>query len=95
MATTLGLLHLDFHVTQASSLKDKRRLVKGFKDRVAHRFNVSIAEVDGQDNRRRAVLAVAMVGSDKRYVQGALQQIVNAASAHRDMVLADNWTEWL
>jgi uncharacterized protein YlxP (DUF503 family) len=95
MATTLGLLHLEFHVAQAASLKDKRRSVKSFKDRVASRFNVSIAEVDGLDTRRRAVLAVAMVGRDKRYVQGALQQIANAAAAHRDMILMDSHTEWL
>lgn len=95
MAMTLGLLHLDFHVAQAASLKDKRRLVKGFKDRVANRFNVSIAEVDALDSRRRAVLAVAMVSNDKRYVEGALQKITNAASGHRDMILMDSATEWL
>ena len=95
MATNLGLLHLEFHVVQAMSLKDKRRSVKGFKDRVAARFNVSIAEVDGLDQWRRAVLAAAMVGNDRRYVEGALQQIVNAAGNQRDMVLVASRIEWL
>jgi len=95
MATTVGLLHLEFHVAQAASLKDKRRSVKSFKDRVAHRFNVSIAEVGALDDRRRAVLAVAMVANDRRYVEGALQMIVNAASAHRDMILSASEMEWL
>lgn len=95
MATTVGLLHLEFHVAQAASLKDKRRAVKSFKDRVAHAHNVSVAEVADQDNRRRAVLAVAMVGSDRRYVEGALQKITNAAGRHRDMVLIDHEVEWL
>ena len=95
MATIVGLLHLELHVTQATSLKDKRRAIKGFKDRVAHRFNVSIAEVDALDSRRRAVLAVAKVPNHSRYVEGALQQIVNAAGAHRDMILAASETEWL
>ncbi len=95
MTTSLGLLHLEFHILQASSLKDKRRLVKSFKDRVAGRFNVSISEVDAQDSRRRAVLAVAMVGSDRAYLAGALQQIVNAATTHREMILAASEVEWL
>jgi uncharacterized protein YlxP (DUF503 family) len=95
MTTTLGLLHLEFHVAQAMSLKDKRRLVKGFKDRLASRFNVSVAEVDAQDNWRRAVLAVAMVGSDRQYVEAALQQIANAAANHRDMLLLNSQVEWL
>ena len=46
MATTLGLLHLEFRIAGASSLKDKRRSVKSFKDRLAARRNVSVAEVE-------------------------------------------------
>lgn len=95
MATIVGLLHLDLHVPEADSLKAKRRFVKGFKDRTAHRFNVSIAEVDGLDTHRHALLAVTMVGNDRRYVEGALQRIVNAAAQHRDMVLVSHEIEWL
>lgn len=94
MPATVGLLHLEFHILQAMSLKDKRRSVKSFKDRLASRFNVSVAEVDALDEWRRAVLAVAMVGNDRRYVEGALQQIANAAAAHRDMILAGSQVEW-
>jgi len=95
MSTTLGLLHLEFRIAGAQSLKDKRRSVKSFKDRLAARRNVSVAEVEAQDDHRRAVVAVAMVGSDRRYVEGALQQIVNEAVAYRDMVLVEHDVEWL
>jgi hypothetical protein len=95
MATTLGLLHLKLNIAQADNLKDKRRVLKSFKDRLRHSHNVSVAEVDDQDEHRWSVLAVAMAGSDRRYVEGALQTIVNAASNHRDMILADWQVEWL
>ena len=95
MTTTVALLHLDLNVVQAQSLKDKRRALKSFKDRVRNGHNVSIAEVDALDNRQRAVLAVAMVGSDRRYMEGALQRIVNAAATHRDMILTHQDIEWL
>lgn len=95
MATTAGLLHLEFHVVQAGSLKDKRRMLKSFKDRLGRNHNVSVAEVDAQDNRRRAVLAVAMVGNDRRYVEGAMQRIINAAACNRDMILIDSELQWL
>jgi uncharacterized protein YlxP (DUF503 family) len=85
MATTVGLLHLELVVDDAMTLKDKRRVIKSFKDRLRARHNVSVAEVDALDSRRRAVLAVAMVGNDRRYIEGALQQVVNAAGAHRGM----------
>jgi len=95
MATTVGLVHLDFSVAGAQSLKDKRRSVKSFKDRMAHRHNVSVAEVDALDRRERAVLAVAIVGNDRRYVEGVLQRVINAAGQHRDMVLLGSEIEWL
>ena len=95
MATIVGLLHLDFRVPGAASLKDKRQAVKSFKDRTAHAWNVSVAEVSAQDNHHRAVLAVAMVGSDRQYVEGALQKIVNGADRNRDMILIDTQIDWM
>lgn len=93
--TVVGVLHLRLHVAQAQSLKDKRQAIKSFKDRVRHAFNVSIAEVDHLDNHRLAVLAVAMVGNDRTYLEGALQKILSQASMHRDMVLLESRIQWL
>ena len=95
MATKVGLLHLDVLIGDAMSLKDKRRVVKGFKDRIARGRNVSVAEVDHQNSIRRSLLAVGMVGSDSRYLQGALQRIVNAAEANRAWVLVESDIEIL
>jgi len=93
MATKVGLLHLDLLIEDAMSLKDKRRVVKGFKDRIGHGRNVSIAEVDHLDSIRRAVLAVAMVGGDSRYLQGALERIAQAAGSNRAWVLLNHEIE--
>jgi hypothetical protein len=95
MSTIIGVVHLRLHVPEANSLKDKRRIIKSFKERTRNRFNVSIAEVDGQDTHRRAVVAVTMVGNDRRYIEGVLQQILNVAAMHRDMLLLDQDMEWL
>ena len=95
MATKVGLLHLDVAIHDAMSLKDKRRVIKSFKDRLANSHNVSVAEVDRLDTLRRSVLAVAMVGNDGRYLEGALQKIANAASHRRDWVVMDHEIEIL
>jgi hypothetical protein len=73
----IGVLQLELSIGDAMSLKDKRRVVKSIKDRIAHRHNVSIAEVGALDEHRRAVLGVAMVSNDSRYVEGALSKIVD------------------
>ena len=95
MATIVGFVHLSLSVPQAMSLKDKRRIVKSFKDRIRHKHNVSIAEVDGLASHRAAGLALVMVSNDRRYVESVLQKIINAAELHRDMILMDHQIEWL
>ena len=95
MATVVGLLHLKLNIVQAFSLKDKRRVLKSFKDRLRNKHNVSVAEVGDLDAHRWSEVAVAMAGNDRGYVEGALQGIVDAAARHRDLVLADWQMEWL
>ena len=74
---TIGVLQLELSVTDAMSLKDKRRVIKSIKDRIAHAHNVSIAEVGALDEHRRSILGVAMVSNDSRYVEGALSKLVD------------------
>jgi len=73
----IGILQLELRVHDAMSLKDKRRVVKSLKDRIAHGHNVSIAEVGALDEHRRSVLGVAMVANQGRYVEGGLSRIVD------------------
>jgi len=74
---TIGVLQLEIGIGDAMSLKDKRRVVKSLKDRIAHGHNVSIAEVGALDEHRRAIIGIAMVANDARYVEGALSKIVD------------------
>ena len=74
---TVGVLQLELSVTDAMSLKDKRRVVLSIKDRISHGRNVSIAEVGALDEHRRAIIGIAMVANDARYVEGALSKIVD------------------
>lgn len=73
----IGVLQVEIGIPDAMSLKDKRRVVKGLKDRISHRHNVSIAEVGALDEHRRSVLGVAMVSNDARYVESSLSKLVD------------------
>lgn len=74
---TVGVLQIEFSVMDAMSLKDKRRVVKSLKDRIAHGHNVSIAEVGALDEHRRCIMGMAMVSNDARYVEGSLSKLVD------------------
>ena len=85
----IGVLQLELSIGDAMSLKDKRRVVKSLKDRIAHGHNVSIAEVGALDQHRRAILGLAMVSNDARYVQGALSRIVDFVKVKGNVDLVD------
>jgi hypothetical protein len=65
------------------------------KDRIAHGHNVSIAEVGALDEHRRAILGLAMVSNDSRYVEGALSKIVDFVRATHAVELMDYQIELL
>jgi uncharacterized protein YlxP (DUF503 family) len=78
----VGSLRVRLLLREARSLKDKRRVVQSIKERLRNGFNVSVAEVEAQDNRQMAVLGVAMVGSEGRHVRDTLNHIVEALRRH-------------
>jgi uncharacterized protein YlxP (DUF503 family) len=62
-AMFVALLRLDLRLPDASSLKDKRSVVKGLAAAL-RKLNCAVAEVDHQDLRQRATLAVATVAGE-------------------------------
>jgi hypothetical protein len=89
----VGVLRLTFHVPHARSLKDKRRVIQKFRDRVRARFDVSIAEVGAQDLHQRAVFGVAVVSGDAAVCDAVLERVAHEAEGAGDAVLTDRSTE--
>jgi uncharacterized protein len=83
----VGVLRADLAVMGALNLKDKRRVIKSIKDRLAHAHNVSVAEVDALDLHQRAVLGIAMVANESRFVESCLHKIVDQLRLARDASL--------
>lgn len=73
----VGICTIRLRITDNSSLKGKRRVIKTIIDRVKNKFNVSIAEVDHQDLWQRAELGVAIVSNDKNHAHRTLTSVVN------------------
>jgi hypothetical protein len=91
----IGVLQLELGVGDAMSLKDKRRVIKSLKDRLAHAHNISIAEVGALNEHRRAILGLAMVSNDKSYVEGALSKLVDFVRGVPQVDLIDYQIELL
>jgi len=73
----VGVVTLELRIPHNHSLKGKRSVVKKIIERTRSRFNVSMAEVGHQDAHGRADVGCVVVGSDHRYVNGALDKILD------------------
>jgi uncharacterized protein YlxP (DUF503 family) len=78
----IGTLRVELLIREARSLKDKRRVLSSIKDRLRHQFNVSVAEVDHEENYQHAALGIALVTNEARYAQQLLQQILQFLRVH-------------
>jgi uncharacterized protein YlxP (DUF503 family) len=73
---TVGIARLTLFLPEAHSLKEKRMVLRRVKDRARQKFNLAIAEVGENDVWQRAVLGVAVLGSGRRFVESALDEVV-------------------
>jgi hypothetical protein len=77
----VGLCTVELFLPESQSLKDKRQVLLSLKDRLREKFNLSVAEVDGQDLWQKAVLGLACVANEGRYVNRLLDQALNLIRA--------------
>ncbi len=73
----IGVMTANISIPGAISLKDKRSVVKSLIGRLKSRFNISISEVDEQDNRGRAVIGIAIVSNESRFVDQQFDSIID------------------
>lgn len=74
----IGSLSIRLAIRSSRSLKDKRRIIKSLKDRIRNKFNVSISETNAQDSLKSSEISIAMVGTDKQYVNSVLSSLINS-----------------
>ena len=72
----VGVMTIQMHMHGIASLKEKRSIVKSVIGRLQSRFNISISEVDHQDTRSTAVLGIAVVSNDARFIDQQLDAIL-------------------
>jgi uncharacterized protein len=85
----LGTLRIVLQIPQSRSLKTKRQVVKGIKDRLKNRFNISVAEVDDNDLWQRATLGVAIVANERVFIDQVLTSVMNYIESNPEVIVVD------
>jgi len=72
----IGMMTAHISLPGVISLKGKRSVIKSLIGRLKSRFNISIAEVDYQDNKTRAVIGIAIVSNEGRFIDQQFDSII-------------------
>src|SRR5229473_5684085 len=78
---------VELHLPDVGSLKGKRHILKGLKEKLRHRFAISVTEVDHHDSWQRATLALACVSGDSRHANEVISKAMD--------FLEDNVDGWV
>lgn len=89
----VGVARIVLRVPSSRSLKEKRRVIRSYKERLKSKLPVSVAEVGELDLHQLATLGVAVVSGDRARCEQVLSQAVHAARVLPDAVLSDVGTE--
>ncbi len=72
----VGIIKAHLCMQGVTSLKQKRSIVKSLIGRLKSRFNTSIAEVDHQDNKTSALIAIAIVSNEADFINQQFDSII-------------------
>jgi uncharacterized protein YlxP (DUF503 family) len=78
----IGVLTLRLRLPGCASLKEKRGRLQPLLHRLRREFNLSVAEMDRQDQWQEAVIACAMVANQAAFLQPALQTVARWVHAN-------------
>jgi uncharacterized protein len=92
---TIGVLTLEMRFENSHSLKEKRHVVQGLKERLRHKFNVAVAEIEYQELWQRALIAAVTVSGDHGRAALVLQSVEREAASLLGPELVSATVEWL
>ena len=72
----VSMIQVLIEIPDITSIKDKRRILNSLKDRVHHKYKVSVAEVDLQDSLQFAQIGAAKVTNSKQFGESVMHKIL-------------------
>lgn len=76
---TVSMIQFVFEMPEVENIKDKRRIIKSFKEKIIRKFRVSAAEVDLQDSLRYTQIGAALVSNSVSFGESVMNKILKFA----------------
>lgn len=71
------VMEIKIRVSFVNSLKEKRMILRSIKEKIKNKFNVSISEVDSQDNHKLITLGISSIFSEKDLLSNLKEKIID------------------
>ena len=72
----IGACSLKLNIFESNSLKEKRHIIKGIIGKLQSRFNISIAEVDLNDNWQSSIIGFTCVTNDTQHANQIISNVI-------------------
>lgn len=73
---------MDLHTENSHSLKQKRQIVSSIKEKLRHKFNISLIESDYQNLWQKIQITVVMAANRKMLLEKVFSQIEDIILSH-------------
>jgi len=84
---------MELSLPGVNSLKEKRRIIKSLMKQAQNDFNISIAEVDSNDNHRHAIIGAAVVSNNRSFCDQVTSKLMDKIDRNPEVTLIDYYTE--
>ncbi len=91
----IGTCTVTLRISWASSLKEKRMVLKSLMDRMKNKFNISVAEIEEQDNHKIAVIGFACVTNETSHANSMIDKVINYIEDNTEAEIEDTFKEIL
>ena len=81
------IMRLELRAEWVNSLKEKRMIVLSLTKRISNKFNVSVSEVDLQDDHERIGIGITAVSTTKEILYSLKEKILDFVEDNTDAEL--------
>lgn len=85
----VSTLRIKLYAPTCHSLKDKRMIIRSLLQRARNKFNISIAEIEGQDFYQTIIIGIACVSSSRALANGVLDEVMRFIEENTEAEIVD------
>lgn len=89
----VGYARFDLRIPDATSLKDKRSVVRSLQSLLHQKFRCAVGEVEHQDLRQRAAIGVSIIAPTSFHARKVLTEVGRHVETHPGVELLDVITD--